>query len=144
MPPQRLPLGVIPGNRLRNCELHPYTRGQITGPYILGFSPAAIVLGLNQPLGTVWSTIARDEARCLGETKARPGRLLEYTIRDERKIVRHVRLFPKYTYTQVISELGLTIKTTTIKKILRIYGITNWRVKRRPTLTEAYAAIRLL
>jgi hypothetical protein len=143
MPPQRHPLGAISGNRLPNYELSPYERGKIIGGHILGFSPTAIAIGLNQPRGTVFSTIQADTLRCEGETKVRAGRPKEYTERDERALVRHVRLFPKHTYAEVIKELNFTIKKSTIKKILKKHHITNWRAKRRPELTEAHAARRL-
>jgi hypothetical protein len=81
----------------------------------------------------------RDE----GFSQQRSGRPLEYTPADERNLARHVRLHPKDTYAQVIVACSLGIKKTTIKKILRQYGIVNWRARKRPSLTEKNAADRL-
>jgi len=143
MPPQRTPLGLISGNRLKNFELSPYQRGQITGGNILGYSPAVIALGLNLPKQTVWNTIRLDELRVEGASQQRTGRPKGYTAPDERAILRHARLFPKHTYLEVIQATGVEIKRDTVKRILKQHGITNWRAKRRPELTEVHAAKRL-
>ena len=58
-------------------------------------------------------------------------------------MIRHVRLNPKDTYAQVREACQLSIKKGTIKKILKEYGIVNWRVRKRPFLIEKYAAKRL-
>jgi len=143
MPPQRIPLGLISGNRLRNFELSLYSRGQVTSGYILGSSPAAIALGLNLSKSTVWDTIHVDSLRVEGHSRLRNGRPKEYSDRDECVILRHVRLFLKDMYAQVIEAIGVGIKKDTIKRILKHHGITNWCAKRRPTLTDAYVAKRL-
>lgn len=41
---------------------------------------------------------------------------------------------------EVIRALNFSCSVTTIKGILKRYGITNWRCKKRPELIEVYAA----
>jgi hypothetical protein len=55
----------------------------------------------------------------------------------------HITITIKDTYEQVITACGLRCRPTTVKTILRKYGISNWRAKRRPELIEAHAAARL-
>ena len=125
MPPIRVPLGACDSNRLLNFELDRYERRKIIGGFILGVLLAAIALGLGYNVNSVWSTIRADEHRVAGFSIARAGRPKEYTNREERTLLRHMRLFPKHTYARVIQEVRLTIKTSTVKKILKRYGITN-------------------
>jgi len=125
MLPIRVPLGARDGNRLPNFELDRYKRRKIIGGFILGVLLAAIALGLGYNVNSVWSIIRADEHRVVSFSVARAGRPKEYTDREERALLRYVRLFPKHTYARVIQEVRLTIKTSTVKKILKRHGITN-------------------
>ena len=71
------------------------------------------------------STLSLDHLWDEGHSQLRSGRPKEYTEAEERKLIRHVRLHPKDTYTQVRTACDLSIKRTTIKKILKKYGIIN-------------------
>ncbi len=92
---------------------------------------------------TVKYTIKIDSLRNEGATRHKTPRKKSYTERDERNIIRHVRLFPKDTYKEVIFKLDLQCKRSTVKKILKKHGILNLKAKRRALLTEEHALKRL-
>ena len=139
----RQPLGTISSNRQFNGHLSPYMRGRIVGRAAAGQKAPAIAKDLNLVLGTVKYTIRQDKLRNDGHTLPKKPRRKTYTPHQERLLVRHVRLHPKDTYAEVIIACNLDCKTSTIKTILKKYGIANWRAKKRLELTEAYAAARL-
>ena len=143
MPPQRTPLGVISGNRFKGCELSPYIRGQITGARLIGRSFSTIAKALKVDRSTVRYTTLQAPQRVDGQSIPRKPRQKSYTEHDVRSVLRYVRLHPKHTYAQVLNDCGVNFKVSTLKRILKEAGITNWRAKRRPLLTEAIAAKRL-
>jgi transposase len=75
----------------------------------------------------------------LDSNKPRSSRPKSYTPREERIILRFIRNNPKSVYKDIRRECAVKISTTTIKSILHNYGISNWRSKKRPFLTEAVA-----
>ena len=139
----RTPLGPHSGNSRRGPELTPYQRGKIIGAASLGRTPTQIAEVENWPISTIKSTIELDPERNDGQSKSRSGRPKLYNDRDERSILRQVRLFPKCTYADVRNACAITLCDSTLKTILKKFGITNWRAKRRPELTEEVAAKRL-
>jgi transposase len=139
----RRPLGLIDANISDRKELSPYIRGQVIAAKRFGHKPAEIATVLNLPDSTVRTTIIRESQRLNGKSKKGRGRRKSYTPRDERNLLRHIRLNPKDTYAAVRQATGLEISRTTIKKILKASGITNWRAKKRPALTEKHAQKRL-
>ena len=143
MLPQHSVLGSISGNRAFNYQLSPYQRGRILGLTEGGMKSSNIQNLLNVSRGAIESTLKLEHLRNEGNTQLRSGRPKCYSEATERKILRHVRLHPKDTYVQVILACELTIKRGTIKSILSRHGITNWRARRRPLLTEENAAKRL-
>lgn len=143
MPPQRTLLGAISGNRLPGGHLSPYLRGQVIGSQRAGATPAEIALGLNLYRQTIQYTLAQAKLRTNGESLSRLPRSESYTDKEERYILRYVRLHPKATYQDVKQELGVTCSTSTLKRILKTHGISNWRAKRRPFVTDIVAAKRL-
>jgi transposase len=136
-------LGAISGNRFKNCELSPFQRGIIIGKHSTVLTAFKIAKELKLDPGTVRYTIAKNPERYDGRTKGRNGRPRQYTDAEERLVLRHVRLNPKDTYTEVLRACGVKFKTSTLKKILRLAGISNWRAKKRPFLTKIHAAKRL-
>jgi hypothetical protein len=46
MPPLRTPLGPIPGNRFKGCEISPYIRGKVTRKALEGYSLRGIMRDL--------------------------------------------------------------------------------------------------
>jgi hypothetical protein len=139
----RTPLGPRSGNSRRGPELTPYQRGRILGAATLGRTPTRIADVENWPISTIKSTIELDLERNNGQSKPRSGRPKLYNDRDERRILRQVRLFPKCTHADVRKACAVTLCDSTLKTILKKYGIANWRGKRRPELTEEVAAKRL-
>jgi len=143
MPPQRRPLGSISGNRPKGSNISPYMRGRVKGQADRGASQAQIAKKLKLHKSTVGYTLKQDELRNEGQSLPQKPRGKSYTDAEERLLLRHVRLNPKDTYQQVIDVCGLSCKKTTVKKILKKHGITNWRAKKRPELIEAHAMARL-
>jgi hypothetical protein len=123
--------------------LSPYLRGKIASKASEGKTDYQIGRDLKLERGTVRYTLKVDNLRNEGETVPRKARGKSYTDAKERLLLRHVRLNPKDTYKQVIAACGLRCKTSTVKKILKKHHIANWKAKRRPLLTEAYALKRL-
>jgi DNA-binding CsgD family transcriptional regulator len=138
MPPIRTPLGSISGNRIHLCELKPYERGRIIGKAEEGATSAKIARDLKCSESAVKYTI-RQEVLCnKGTSLVRASRTKSYNDREERNIVRHIRLNPKHTYKQVKDFLHLEYSKTTIKRILKKYGISNWRARKRLELTKEH------
>jgi hypothetical protein len=88
---------------------------------------------------TVQYIFRQDELRNNGQSLLRKSRGKSYTDSEERLLLRYIRLNPKDIYKQVIIACNLSYKLITVKKILKKHGINNWRAKKRPELTEAYA-----
>ena len=142
MPPIRTPLGRVSGNSRRGPDLTPVQRAKIIGAAEHGISPSQIATTYGLKYTTIQSTIQLDPERDNCNSQPRSGRPKSYTDRDVRIVLRFVRKHPKATYTEVKSEIGLDISHSTIKRILRESGITNWRARRRPHLTEEHVQKR--
>jgi transposase len=140
--PRRI-LGEVSVNRVSGTELSPFQRGQIIGAAKLGCTTTEISTALNHPPSTIRTTISRDEIRNDGESNLREGRPNALTIRQERIVIRFVRTHPKYTYAQVLLALGFDVHVSTLKRVLKKYGISNWKAKRRPYLSAKDAKARL-
>ena len=145
MPPQRTPLRSINGNRgIRGPELTPYKRGRIVGAFDAGLSPREIELQLNHSRGAVRGAIALSNLKTNGASLPRSGRPLIYNDRDQRTMLRNLRLYPKSTFQQRREDTGLKMSNSYIKDLARKNGLFHWRAKKRPELTEKHAAERLL
>jgi transposase len=145
MPPIRTPLRSIDRNiQGRGPELSPYERGKIEGARIAGMSPREIELHLDRSRSAVRGTIALEISRSNGESLPRTGRPIIYTDRDNRTMLRNLRLHPKSTFQERRDDTGLKMSNSTIKNLARLYGLQHWRAKKRPELTVKVAADRLL
>ena len=141
---QRRPLGTCSVNiQSRGPELSTYLRGKIKAASEFGVKNCVISETYKIPSSTIESTLALDSLRINGESLPRSGRPKTYDLRDERHIIRHVRLYPKCTYADVRRACAITLCDNTLRAILNDYGIANWRAKKRPFLTEKHAAARL-
>jgi hypothetical protein len=98
--------------------MSPYQRGLTIGMSLIGAKSTQVEVELDITRGALRSTLSFAQLRDEGFSQQRSGRPLEYTLADERNLVRHVRLHLKDTYAQVIVACSLRIKKTTIKKIL--------------------------
>jgi hypothetical protein len=143
MPPPRTPLRSISTNQTPRKELSPRTRGYIQGLTDSGATPTQISRELRIPKSTIQDTIIKAPSRPHGKSKPRSGRPIIYTDREARRIIRYVRENPRINYLQLRESLGTRISKKTIYRVLKSYGITNWRAKRRPELTEEHAKARL-
>ena len=141
---QRQPLGTCSVNiQGRGPELSAYVRGKIKGASEFGVKTCVISRTYNIPPSTIESTFSLDSLRIDGKSLPRSGRPKTYDIRDERHIIRHVRLYPKCTYADVRRAYTITLCDNTLQAILKNFGIANWRAKKRPFLIEKHIAIRL-
>lgn len=138
----RTPLASISSNRRRNQELSPYQRGLLVGAASAGASAAKISKTTNLSISTVRYTLFTDSSRHNGASKSRPGRPKALSERDERHLLRVVRLQPKISYSDIVEKTGLECHRKIVYRILKDHGITNWLVKKRPLLTPEVAAKR--
>jgi hypothetical protein len=143
MPPQRSPLGPISGNRLLGAHLSLYTRGVIARKASTGTKPSEITAELELEYSTVYRIIQLDLTRHKGTSLPRMPRQKSYTEANERILLRHVQLHLKDIYTEIKIAYRLACSRSTVRKILKEYRITNWRVKRRLFLTENNTTTRL-
>ena len=144
MPPIRTPLGSISRNVQRGRELTPYERGLIIGARNAGMSPREIELDLKLSRKAVRGTIALEPSRTDGASLPRHGRPIVYNDRDQRMMLRNLRICPKATFEERRKDTGLKMSNTYIKNLARKHGIHHWRAKKRPELTKEHAAARLL
>ena len=139
----RASLTPISGKRPRKTELTPYQCGMIVGAQALVHTPTEIGKTLNYTKSTVQSTIQKHSIRNDGVSKSRSGRPEVLSERDRRYIIKHARINPRITYTQIKLEVGLGCSRTTIYRALKLYGLTNCVAKKRPLLTPEVAKKRL-
>jgi transposase len=144
MPPQRTPLRAIAGNGVRGLDIEPYMRGKIVGMANNGASPAEIQVEYGVSRGAVRGSIAQDYARPIGHSAPRSGCPVTFTVRQNRLMLRNLRLHPKSTFDDRRTESGVDMSNSTIKRPARKHGLHHWRAKKRPELTEEHAAARLL
>jgi len=123
MPPQRTPLRAINGNRKgRGPDLSPYLRGKIIGHAKAGDSPAEIQVALSVR-GAVRGSITQDNARPNGESAPHSGCPPTYTDRDERIMLRHLRLYLKSTFNERRQDCDTKMSNSTIKRLARKHGL---------------------
>ncbi|KAJ8064034.1 hypothetical protein OCU04_007875 [Sclerotinia nivalis] len=139
----RIPLGSININEVAFKHLTLYMRGKIIGKAEEGARPTKIGRELGIPQSTISYTIKQDSLRNEGASLPKKTRKKSYTERDERILIRYIRLYPKAIYKEVKKVCGLDCSITTIKRILKNHRILNWRAKRRPFLTQEHALKRL-
>ena len=125
MPAPRAPLGEISGNRPKNIELTPVQRGFIEGAIQFGASFSKVAESLNCSKGTISNTLRLASERHNGESKPRPGRPQKWDDRLEKRILRIIRLFPKWTYRQIREIIDTTFSKKTIYRILKKNSLTN-------------------
>ena len=140
----RRPLQEISSNSTIRKELSPYQRGILVRASRAGAKLSEISQALSIPKSTIYDTLKIDLERDNGKSKPRTGRPFSYSSRDERKVLRFIRISPKSTYDHVQKECGVDLSTSTLKRILKKYSISNWRAKKRPALTEEAARKRYL
>jgi len=106
-------------------ELTPFQRGLILGASRFGATPTSIANAFNNTRQAVQFTIQHAAQLTNGEYPSRIGRLKAYTERDERLILRIVRLQPGITYKELVEASGCLLSHDTLYRILKQYNITN-------------------
>jgi hypothetical protein len=144
MPPQRTVLGSIDPNRTRGKDLSPYLRGKLIGAANAGQSHTSIQAEYGVSRKALRGTIAQDYTRPEGLSAKKPGCPSTYSIRDERMMLRNLRLSPKSTFDERRKDTGLEMSNSTIKRVAQKHGLQHWRAKKRPELTQKHADARLL
>jgi len=91
----------------------------------------------------VLDTLINAPTRPEGEIPNRTGRPTIVTERAQRHIICTARLNPKITYEELKKATSLSYSRSTLYRILKEYGLTNWLAKKRPLLTPDVAAKRL-
>ena len=124
MPP-RSPLAERSVNLVERQEYSPFFRGKVIGAVKYGAKMADIARQENVPYSTIKGIVQRSAKQAGGVSNPRTGRPKCYSARDERKLLRYVRLHPLSTYATIAQETGVTLCRQTYRKILQQYGITN-------------------
>ena len=119
MPPQRTPLGSITGNRGHRPETTPYERGLIAGAHIVGLTERVICEQFLVSRQRVRGSIVLEILNTNGASLPRPGRPILYDPRDQRHILRSLRMYPKWTFQQHRDAMGTNMSNTTIKRITK-------------------------
>ena len=132
---QRTSLAIINDNRAHNHELSPYQRGLIVRASLTGASSGEVARIFNFNKFTVQATLKKFITRHNEESKPRSERSQLLIDRDRRYIIKHARLNPRLTYSQLKSEADLTCSRTIVYRALKEYDLINWLIKKRPLLT---------
>jgi IS30 family transposase len=143
MPTLRVPLASIDPNRSLKKELTPWQRSEIQTYHKVGLTNEHIGRLTFCTPGTVATTLHLNTLRIDGKTRPRPGRPIILSTWDRRLILRIIRRNPKLTYAQLKVEAGVEVSQSTLYRMLKDEGITNWLAKKRPLITPEVAAKRL-
>ena len=138
----RSPLGPISSNRVHKQEYTPYQRGLIHGVISGGLTPSKVQRLHGIPESSIRGICNAAVWQHHGESIRRSGRPKKLSLRDERHIIRVVRLDPKITYKNLLAKTGVDVSTKIVYRLLKEEGITNWLCKKRPLLTPKVAGKR--
>ena len=140
----RAALAQISGNACARRQLSKADRNRIYGALDVGVMPSNVAGRLGFNFSTVRTTQLRRSIRPPdGDVKPRSGRPKKLLDRDERILLRTVRLNPKLTYSELSKQLDLGISRATYYRVLDHHNIKKWLAKKRPALTEELASNRL-
>ena len=109
----------------------------------MGANEGEIGRSLNLSRTTVQYTIKKHSHRHQDESNPRSGRPSKLSDRDRRYIIRLARVNPRITYEHLRSEAEVQCSRSTLYRVLKVYGLTNWLAKKRPLLSEEVAKKRL-
>ena len=141
MSQSRTPLGQISTNRRRGPDLSPYQRGQIIGLISAGLSKRKIVTQLRLSNGAIQYTLRCQKSRPDRISAPHPGHPPKFTSRETRKMLRCVRIYPKMTFAKCRAYCDTKISNSHIKNLCRETGLSHWRAKKRPELSEEHAKL---
>ena len=130
-------------NRVAGTELSLEHKHVLYGRARAGESAGEIAIAEALPKSTVQKVLRQGTTTGSLALATRVGRPKIHNDRDDRKILRIIRINPKITYAGLRREAGLEFSRSTYYRILRANGITNWLSKKRPLLTKGHAMLRL-
>jgi transposase len=148
----RQPLDEISGNSnykggvRGRFELTPHWRSHIAGRAAAGQSQKEIAKDLSLHPTTVQYTLDQAAKRYKNEILHRSDRPKIVSESLRRRLLREVHANPKIRYKDLRLNLdldGKTVSRSTLYRILKEEGITNWLAKKRPLLTPEVVAKRL-
>nr|POF14165.1 hypothetical protein CFP56_03189 [Quercus suber] len=117
--PQRYPLSPIDVNRAPRSQLSVLTKHRVWARCESGIRVAEVSRLENIPESTIRDLLRRAKTRRSLDNIPRKGRPRQWTKRDERAVLRAVRLHPKLTFNDLKKETGLDFSTSTLKRILK-------------------------
>jgi len=112
-------LRAIDGNGVRGKDLTPYICGKIISIANGNASPAEIQVRYRVSRGAIKGSIAQDITRPEGMSGQSTGCPPTYTKRDERIMLRNLRLYPKSTYNNRQKECSIEMSNSTIKRLAK-------------------------
>ena len=121
----RRPLTSISGNSTAKKALSPYKRGLVNSMFEGGAKKAAIARYYYLPYSTIKDTIDLAYIRDNGASQYKSGWPLFYSLIQERRVLRYIRVNPKAIYKETIRVCLLECSKSIVKKILKKYGIKN-------------------
>jgi transposase len=140
---RRQPLAPINPNRAYKKELSATQRCQIITYRTIGLSNEQIGARTFCTPATVATTLRRNPLRDDYKTLSRLGRPQALSRRGRRIILRIIRANPRVTYNVIKLEASVAVSTSTLSRMLKEEGITNWLAKKRPLLKPEHVAKRL-
>jgi hypothetical protein len=140
---QRNPLGDISGNARGRKELTPYQRAKICESREQGLRWSAISKKFKIDPKTARKTVELETTRPDGVSLLRSGRPTLITARQERIILRKVRLEPKIKFEDLVGKVEATFSRSTLTRILSEHHLKHWVCKKRPYLTPEHVSTRL-
>ena len=152
MPQQRSALSEISENPRKRPNLTPTQRIQIISKGQAGCSTAELAAEFGCSARTVRRTLQEAPTHYNGLEKPRSGRPSILSEHEERRIHRAVRAAPKIEYKELLEVTtihysdGTTSKPpsrTTLYRMPKRRGLTNYKAQKRPILTLACALGRL-
>ncbi len=138
----RSPLGPISSNRVHKQKYTLYQKGLIHGAISDDLTPSKV-----QRLHGILESFVRGICNVVvwqhhDQSKPRLERPKKLSLRDERHVIRIVRLDSKIIYKNLLTKTGINVSTKTIYRILKEKSITNWLCKKRSLLTPKVAGKR--
>jgi hypothetical protein len=106
-------------------------RGKIISMVDSGSSISSIQAQYSLSRKVVRGTITQNSLRQEGQSLPRSGCPRTYSERDQRHMLRNLRLFQKSTFDDRRKETGLEMSNSTIKRLAKKHGLQHWRAKKR-------------
>ncbi|KAF2859336.1 hypothetical protein K470DRAFT_295748 [Piedraia hortae CBS 480.64] len=113
------PLIEITNQRKSRHDIFEWQGGAIVARYNAWEGPVNVSNAEGLPQSTVTNIIRRAKQDKSVENRPRSGRPKKANKRDERAILRCIRLKPKMTYQELVQEVGLTLSRQTYRQILQ-------------------------